>query len=148
MADLNSIFANMGQNFDQSKAGDLDLTIAFNLSGEGGGQWYAKIAGGKLDFATSGEHSWSQLAGEIERAPCTAEADAIVGLEWISQTMCSWTGPPQGRSSVIIFVGVAWRVNTSSLGQLRRMGEEPLSSSTEDEGSASSGAAASTEAGA
>lgn len=49
MADLNSIFANMGQNFDQSKAGDLDLTIAFNLSGEGGGQWYAKIAGSKLD---------------------------------------------------------------------------------------------------
>ena len=49
MADLNTIFANLSQNFDADKAGDLDLTIAFNLSGDGGGHWYAKIADGKLD---------------------------------------------------------------------------------------------------
>ncbi len=49
MADLNTIFANMDQNFDEEKAGDLNLTIAFDLSGEGGGQWYATIADGQLD---------------------------------------------------------------------------------------------------
>lgn len=49
MADLNTIFANMDQNFDEEKAGDLNLTVAFDLSGESGGQWYATIADGKLD---------------------------------------------------------------------------------------------------
>ncbi len=38
----------MGQNFDASKAGDLDLTILFDLSGEGGGQWHATIADGSI----------------------------------------------------------------------------------------------------
>ena len=47
MADLNSIFANLGQNFDADKAGDLDVTIAFELSGEGGGQWYVHVHDGK-----------------------------------------------------------------------------------------------------
>jgi putative sterol carrier protein len=66
MADLNSIFGNLGQNFDASKAGDLDITIAFNLSGEGGGQWYAKIADGKID---SGK-------GEVDSPSATLSMDA------------------------------------------------------------------------
>jgi hypothetical protein len=37
MADLNSIFANMAQNFDSSKAGDLNLTILFDLGDLGHG---------------------------------------------------------------------------------------------------------------
>jgi len=37
----------MGQNFDASKAGDLNLTILFDLSGE---QWHATIADGALDY--------------------------------------------------------------------------------------------------
>jgi putative sterol carrier protein len=49
MADLNAIFASLGQNFDSSKAGDLNLSVAFDLSGDGGGQYYAKIADGKID---------------------------------------------------------------------------------------------------
>lgn len=50
MADLTNIFANMAQNFDASKAGDLNVTILFDLSGEGGGQWHAKIADGTLTY--------------------------------------------------------------------------------------------------
>ena len=49
MSDLNSIFANMGQNFDADKAGDINLTILFDLSGDDGGQWHASIADGTLD---------------------------------------------------------------------------------------------------
>ena len=66
MADLNTIFANLGQNFDASKAGDLDITVAFNLSGEGGGQWFAKIADGKLD---TGE-------GSVDSPSATLSMDA------------------------------------------------------------------------
>jgi len=66
MADLNSIFANLGQNFDASKAGDLDITVAFNLSGDGGGQYYAKIADGKLD---TGE-------GSVDSPSATLSMDA------------------------------------------------------------------------
>lgn len=50
MADLNNIFANMSQSFDASKAGDLNLIILFDLSGDGGGQWHATIADGVLDY--------------------------------------------------------------------------------------------------
>ena len=66
MADLKSIFANMGQNFDADKAGDLNLTILFDLSGDGGGQWHAIIADGTLD---SGE-------GSVENPSATLSMDA------------------------------------------------------------------------
>lgn len=66
MADLNPIFANMGQNFDASKAGDLNFSIAFDLSGDGGGQWYATIADGKLDTGK----------GSIDNPTATLSMDA------------------------------------------------------------------------
>jgi putative sterol carrier protein len=49
MANLENIFANMSDQFQTDKAGDLDLSILFDLSGDGGGQWNAKIADGKFD---------------------------------------------------------------------------------------------------
>jgi putative sterol carrier protein len=49
MADLNTVFANLGQNLDTDKARDVNLTILFNLTGDGGGQWYAKIDNGTID---------------------------------------------------------------------------------------------------
>lgn len=49
MADLNTIFANLGQNLDADKARDINLTILFNLTGEGGGEYYASIKDGQLD---------------------------------------------------------------------------------------------------
>lgn len=66
MADLNSIFEVMGQNFDASKAGDLDLTILFDLSGEGGEQWHASIADGALDYGK----------GAVENPSATLSMDA------------------------------------------------------------------------
>lgn len=66
MADLNSIFANLGQNLDADKARDVNLTILFNLTGDGGGQWYAKIHNGELD---SGQ-------GTVEDPSATLTMDA------------------------------------------------------------------------
>lgn len=54
MADLGPIFSQMTQNFDVSKAGDLDLSILFDLSGDGGGTWNAKIADGTFNVTEGG----------------------------------------------------------------------------------------------
>jgi putative sterol carrier protein len=48
MADLEPIFAAMSDRFQAGKAEGVDLKVQFNLTGEGGGQWYASIADGKL----------------------------------------------------------------------------------------------------
>jgi len=49
MADLQPIFDSMTERFQADKAGDLDMTIQFELSGDGGGQWYASIKDGAMD---------------------------------------------------------------------------------------------------
>jgi putative sterol carrier protein len=46
------IFNAMPGRFLPDQAGDLRATIQFNLSGEGGGQWYVDIADRKLDVYT------------------------------------------------------------------------------------------------
>jgi putative sterol carrier protein len=46
MATLAEIFENMPQRFNAEKAGDMNATVQFDLSGDGGGQWYVVIADG------------------------------------------------------------------------------------------------------
>jgi len=48
MANLQPIFDSMTESFQADKAGDLDMTIQFDLGGDGGGQWYASIGGGTM----------------------------------------------------------------------------------------------------
>jgi putative sterol carrier protein len=48
MADLQPIFDGMGGRFQADKAGDINMTIQFELSGDGGGQWYAEIKDGSM----------------------------------------------------------------------------------------------------
>lgn len=48
MADLQPIFDSMTDRFQADKAGDLDMTVQFELSGDGGGQWYASIKDGSM----------------------------------------------------------------------------------------------------
>ncbi len=66
MADLDSVFAAMGGQFDASKAGELNLSILFDLSGDGGGQWNASIADGKLDVEK----------GSVDNPTATLKMDA------------------------------------------------------------------------
>jgi putative sterol carrier protein len=48
MANLQPIFDSMTERFQADKAGDLDMTIQFDLAGDGGGQWYASIGDGAM----------------------------------------------------------------------------------------------------
>ena len=47
MATVSEIFENIPNVFDAEKAGDLDATVQFDLSGEGGGKWYVIVANGE-----------------------------------------------------------------------------------------------------
>jgi putative sterol carrier protein len=45
------LFELMPDNFNAEAAGDLNATIQFDLTGEGGGTWVAAIADGKCQVA-------------------------------------------------------------------------------------------------
>ena len=40
------LFARMPETFDAAKAGNMEATVQFDLSGDGGGQWHVNIANG------------------------------------------------------------------------------------------------------
>lgn len=67
-----AMFPMMQEKFDPAKAGGLDATIQFDLSGEGGGQYWLKISGGKL---TTGEGS-----SEGARMTVRGTADDFISL--------------------------------------------------------------------
>lgn len=66
MANLDSIFSNMASQFQADKAGDMNMTVLFDLSGDGGGQWIAKIENGELDVSK----------GSVDKADATLIMDA------------------------------------------------------------------------
>ncbi|MDX1412791.1 MAG: SCP2 sterol-binding domain-containing protein [Candidatus Promineifilaceae bacterium] len=66
MANLDNIFENMGGQFQSDKAAGLNLSILFDLSGDGGGQWNAVIDDGKFDVNK----------GSIENPTATLSMDA------------------------------------------------------------------------
>ena len=45
------IFDAMPAQFDPAKAGAMNLTVQFDLSGEGGGQWHVTLANQQLGVA-------------------------------------------------------------------------------------------------
>lgn len=42
------VFDAMPAHFKPEQAGDVEATVQFDLSGDGGGQWHAVVAGGQL----------------------------------------------------------------------------------------------------
>lgn len=48
MANVAQLFEQMPQAFQPDKAGNMNATVQFDLSGEGGGQWHARVADGKV----------------------------------------------------------------------------------------------------
>jgi putative sterol carrier protein len=46
MATVAKLFENMPEAFNAEKAGDFEATVQFDLSGEGGGEWYVIVSGG------------------------------------------------------------------------------------------------------
>lgn len=51
MATAADIMDNMASRFNSEKAGDTNLSIVFDLSGDDGGQWTASISGGSVNVA-------------------------------------------------------------------------------------------------
>ena len=45
------VFDAMPAQFDPAKAGDMNVIVQFDLSGEGGGQWYVTLANQQLGVA-------------------------------------------------------------------------------------------------
>jgi putative sterol carrier protein len=45
------VFAALPTQFDPAKAGDANMIVQFDLSGEGGGQWYVTLANQQLGVA-------------------------------------------------------------------------------------------------
>lgn len=66
MASVAQLFENMPQAFDASKAGDMNATVQFDLSGEGGGQWYVVVADGECEVEQ----------GAVESPTATIRMDA------------------------------------------------------------------------
>lgn len=65
-------FALMAENFDASKAANVDGTIQVELTGEGGGKWGIVLGGGNLDVVEGGVES--------PTTTLTMSADDFVGL--------------------------------------------------------------------
>lgn len=57
MASVTKIFESMPDAFNAEKAGDLDATVQFDLSGEGGGKWYVVVADGECKVTEGEEDS-------------------------------------------------------------------------------------------
>ena len=74
MASPAELFERMPEHFDVEKAGDLDATVLFDLSGEGGGQWHVKVADG---VCTTGE-------GPVESPTATIRMDATDYVDMIA----------------------------------------------------------------
>jgi len=51
------IFQEMPKRFDASKAGDMNASVLFDLSGDDGGQWAVQIADGKCEVVEGGVES-------------------------------------------------------------------------------------------
>jgi len=56
LATVGAIFAKMPQIFNAEKGKGVDVVFQFNISGEGGGEWYTEIRGGACTV-TAGKHA-------------------------------------------------------------------------------------------
>ena len=67
------IFANISERFDVEKAKDLELTVAFNLTGDNGGQWAVQVANGTAKV----------VEGEVDDPTATIKMD---GDDYVKMT--------------------------------------------------------------
>jgi putative sterol carrier protein len=75
------VFDAMPAHFKPEEAGDMNATVQFDLSGEGGGQWHARLADGKLTvepgtaaqpnitIITSADNFLALVNGELKPMP-------------------------------------------------------------------------------
>lgn len=85
--DAAEIFAQMPEAFLADKAGDLNATFQFDLSGEGGGDWAVTIANGQC----------SVVEGKSEKADVTVSMAADDFVKMISGELQPLVAFMQGK---------------------------------------------------
>jgi putative sterol carrier protein len=75
MASVAELFDQMPEYFDAEKAGELNATVQFDLSGEDGGKWYVTVADG---VCTTGEGPTEEPTATI-RMEASDYADMVAG---------------------------------------------------------------------
>lgn len=75
MPSVAKLFEQMPNAFDAEKAADFNATVQFDLSGEGGGQWYVVI----VDGTVSVEEGTSDSPTATIRMEASDYADMVSG---------------------------------------------------------------------
>ncbi|MGD2077710.1 MAG: SCP2 sterol-binding domain-containing protein [Chloroflexota bacterium] len=75
MAATAELFERMPEFFDAEKAGDMNATVLFDLSGEDGGKWHVTVADGEC---TTGEGAVDEPTATI-RMDASDYADMVAG---------------------------------------------------------------------
>ena len=90
MATASEVILEMPDHFDPVKAGDLNVAVQFALSGNGGGDWYVRIADGKCDVR----------AGVLESPQATIKMDAEDYVRMTAGELNAMVGFLSGRIKV------------------------------------------------
>jgi len=90
MADIAKLFEQMPSVFKADKAGDMNATIQFDLSGDGGGEWNVAIADGECKVEK----------GAIDGATATIRMDADDYSDMISGKLNPMTAFMQKKVKV------------------------------------------------
>ncbi|MGH7776140.1 MAG: SCP2 sterol-binding domain-containing protein [Candidatus Dormibacterales bacterium] len=96
------VFEMMPRLLDADKAGSTDATILFDLSGEGGGKWWIKVAGGKAEGGK----------GDAESPSLTLSADARDYVKIALGKLDGTSAFMQGKLRVKGDMGLAMRMQT------------------------------------
>lgn len=96
------VFEMMPQLLDADRAGSTNATILFDLTGEGGGKWWIKVAGGK---AESGK-------GDVENPNLTLTADVRDYVKIALGQMDGTSAFMQGKLRIKGDMGLAMKMQT------------------------------------
>jgi putative sterol carrier protein len=90
MPTASEVILEMPDHFDAAKAGDMDVAVQFALSGNGGGNWYVRIADGKCDVRE----------GILENPQATINMDAEDYVKMTAGELNAMVGFISGRIKV------------------------------------------------